>query len=122
MPFVTVQDGTRLYHEESGEGEPLLLVPGQGQDHTSWNGIRSDFTRRFRVIVYDPRGTGQSDKPSAPPYSTHGFAQDAIALLDHKETLMRGACDGPTRTAEYPVIGTPIWPAVDRQGALAKLR
>lgn len=83
MPFVTVPDGTRLYYEESGEGEPLLLVNGQGQDHTAWNGIRDDFTDQYRVIVYDHRGTGQSDKPSEPPYSTRGFAQDAVALLDH---------------------------------------
>jgi len=82
MPFVRVPDGTRLYYEESGEGEPLLLISGQAQDHTSWDGIRDDFTDRYRVIVYDPRGTGQSDKPAEPPYSIGGFAQDAIALLD----------------------------------------
>ncbi|HEY4384788.1 MAG TPA: alpha/beta fold hydrolase, partial [Ktedonobacteraceae bacterium] len=63
--------------------EPLLLVSGQGLDHTFWNGIRDDFADHYRVIVFDHRGTGQSDKPSAPPYSTRGFAQDAIALLDH---------------------------------------
>jgi 3-oxoadipate enol-lactonase len=34
------------------------------------------------VIVFDYRGTGQSDKPTLPPYSTRGFAQDAIAVLD----------------------------------------
>ncbi len=83
MSFVTVPDGTRLYYEEAGTGEPLLLVNGQGLDHTSWNGIRDDFMDRYWVIVYDPRGTGQSDKPSSPPYSTRGFAQDAVALLDH---------------------------------------
>src|SRR5690349_4777292 len=83
MPFVTVPDGTRLYYEELGAGEPLLLVSGQGLDHTFWNGVRDDFADRYRVIVYDNRGTGQSDKPSEPPYSTRGFAQDAVALLDH---------------------------------------
>ncbi|HEX6479476.1 MAG TPA: alpha/beta fold hydrolase [Ktedonobacteraceae bacterium] len=82
MPFVTVPDGTHLYYEELGEGEPLLLVSGQGLDHTFWNGVRDDFADRYRVIVYDHRGTGQSDKPGAPPYSTRGFAQDAVALLD----------------------------------------
>ncbi len=34
MPFFTVPDGTHLYHEEVGEGEPLLLVSGQGLDHS----------------------------------------------------------------------------------------
>jgi 3-oxoadipate enol-lactonase len=82
MPFVTVPDGTRLYYEVEGAGEPLLLVAGQRQDHTFWDGVRDDFADRYRVLVYDPRGTGQSDKPGAPPYSTRGFADDAVALLD----------------------------------------
>jgi len=84
MPFVTVPDGTHLYYKEIGEGEPLLLVSGQGQDHTFWDGVRDDFANRYRVIVSDQRGTGQSDKPGAPPYSTRGFAQDAVALLDQR--------------------------------------
>jgi pimeloyl-ACP methyl ester carboxylesterase len=83
MSFVTVPDGTRLYYEEVGAGDPLLLISGNGRDHTDWNEVRDDFADRYRVIVYDHRGTGQSDKPDAPPYSIEGFAQDAIALLDH---------------------------------------
>ena len=72
MPFVTVPDGTQLYYEEDGAGEPLLLVSGQRQDHTFWDGVRDDFSDRYRVIVYDNRGAGQSDKPTDPPYSTGG--------------------------------------------------
>jgi pimeloyl-ACP methyl ester carboxylesterase len=83
MSFVTVPDGTRLFYEEVGAGEALLLISGNGRDHSDWNGARDDFARQYRVIVYDHRGTGQSDKPGAPPYSIHGFAQDAIWLLDH---------------------------------------
>ncbi|EFH80999.1 alpha/beta fold hydrolase [Ktedonobacter racemifer] len=85
MPFVTVPDGTRLYYETAGEGEPLLLISGSGLDHTfwNWNDVRDDFVSRYRVIVYDHRGTGQSDKPDAPPYSTRRLAQDAVWLLDH---------------------------------------
>lgn len=83
MSYATVTDGTRLYYEEMGEGEPLLLISGQGSDHTGWDAIRDDFAARYHVIVYDHRGTGRSDKPAEPPYTTRGFAQDAIALLDH---------------------------------------
>jgi len=82
MPFVVTPDGINLYYEEVGRGDSLLLVSGQAADHTYWDGIRDDFSDRYRVIVYDNRGTGQSDKPSAPPYSTRGFARDAVALLD----------------------------------------
>src|SRR5260370_7027689 len=85
MPFVTVPDGTRLYYETAGEGEPLLLISGSWLDHAfwNWNDVRDDFVSRYRMIAYDHGGTGQSDKPDAPPYSTRGFTQDAVWLLDH---------------------------------------
>lgn len=83
MPYATASDGIHLYYEELGIGEPLLLINGQGGDHTGWDSIRDDFAGRYRVIVFDHRGTGQSDKPSEPPYSTRGFAQDTVAILDH---------------------------------------
>jgi 3-oxoadipate enol-lactonase len=83
MPFVTVPDGTRLYYEESGTGEPLVLISGLGWDHRFWNGVREEFARRYHVIVYDHRGTGQSDGPGILPSSTRRFAQDVVALLDH---------------------------------------
>jgi 3-oxoadipate enol-lactonase len=85
LPFATAEDGVRIYFEETGKGEqpPLLLVSGQGLDHGFWSGVRDDLADRFRVIAYDNRGTGQSDKPRSPPYSTRSFAKDAVAILDH---------------------------------------
>ncbi len=85
MPFVTTPDGVNLYYETMGNGEPLLLVAGRNSDHHIWNLIRKDFIKRYQVIVYDQRGTGQSDKPERPPYSTRGFAQDAVSILDYLE-------------------------------------
>jgi pimeloyl-ACP methyl ester carboxylesterase len=82
MPYATASDGTRLYYEVAGAGPPLLLVAGQAQDRGLWTGARDDFAARHQVIVYDHRGTGDSDKPAQPPYSTRGFAGDAIAILD----------------------------------------
>jgi pimeloyl-ACP methyl ester carboxylesterase len=82
MPFATARDGVRLYYEELGSGEPLLLISGQGEDHTGWDRVRDDFAANYRVIVFDHRGMGQSDKPEAPPYTTRGFADDAVAILD----------------------------------------
>jgi|SRR5580658_438177 3-oxoadipate enol-lactonase len=83
MPFALADDGTRLYYELSGAGEPLLLIAGRGIDHRLWNIVRPGLARHFLVIDYDQRGTGQSDKPAQPPYSTRGLANDAISVLDH---------------------------------------
>jgi pimeloyl-ACP methyl ester carboxylesterase len=66
MPFATAPDGVRLYYESRGAGEPLLLIAGRNSDHHLWNLIRGDFTGRYRVIVCDLSGTGESDKPPAP--------------------------------------------------------
>lgn len=82
MPFATCNDAS-IYFEVSGAGEPLLLIMGQGSDHHGWDRVREDFAAHHTVIVYDHRGTGQSDKPLEPEYSTRGFAADAVALLDH---------------------------------------
>jgi pimeloyl-ACP methyl ester carboxylesterase len=81
MPFATAGDGARLYYEAGGDGPPLLLVSGQAQDRALWMGARDDFAARHRVIVFDHRGTGDSDKPET-VYSTRGFADDAVAILD----------------------------------------
>jgi pimeloyl-ACP methyl ester carboxylesterase len=83
MPFAIAQDGIQLFYESIGMGDPILLVMGQGDDHHGWDEVRGDFAKKYQVIVYDHRGTGQSDKPETPPYSTRGFARDSIAILDH---------------------------------------
>ncbi|MDZ7727728.1 MAG: alpha/beta fold hydrolase [Dehalococcoidia bacterium] len=81
MPHATV-NGLSLYYEVHGQGEPLVLVSGQGSDHHTWDFVRDDFAARYQVIVFDHRGTGHSDKPESPPYSTRGFAADVVGLLD----------------------------------------
>ena len=83
MPRFQSADGTSIAYEVEGAGEPLLLVSGQGSDRNTWHGVKDDFIPHHTVITWDHRGTGASDKPEAPPYSTQGFADDAIALLDH---------------------------------------
>ncbi|HET7501257.1 MAG TPA: alpha/beta fold hydrolase [Kofleriaceae bacterium] len=81
MPLATARDGARLAYEVTGAGPPLLLISGQASDHRVWDPVRGDFAAHHQVIVFDHRGTGDSDKPDA-PYSTRGFASDAIAVLD----------------------------------------
>ena len=82
MPFAIADDGARIWYDVIGAGPPLLLVAGQASDRSLWDLVRDDFAAHHRVIVFDHRGTGESDKPETAPYSTRGFARDAIAVLD----------------------------------------
>ncbi len=81
MPHAKAADGTRIAYQTGGDGPPLLLLSGQANNHHWWEGIRADFEAAYRTVSLDYRGTGDSDKPDI-PYSTLGFAEDAIAVLD----------------------------------------
>lgn len=79
--FTRAQDGTPLAYQVGGEGRPLVLLAGQANNHHWWDGVREDFEHAHRTITLDYRGTGASGKPDE-PYSTTGFAEDVIAVLD----------------------------------------
>src|SRR5258708_1859471 len=75
-------DEVKNHAEVHVSGEPLLMIMGLGSSSAKWSPVLvNELSRHFRTIVYDNRGTGQSDKPSI-PYSLTMFASDAIALLD----------------------------------------
>lgn len=81
MPFARA-NGIQLYYECHGEGQALLLLSGTGETGDHWHVFQTPaFAQVFRVITFDYRGVGQSDKPDA-PYSTRRFAADALGLLD----------------------------------------
>lgn len=81
MPRVTAPDGTLIAYQTAGTGPPLLLLAGQSCTHEWWQGVRGDFEPHRTTVTLDYRGTGDSDKPDV-PYSTPGFAVDALAVLD----------------------------------------
>jgi 3-oxoadipate enol-lactonase len=74
-------DGTVIYYETWGRGEPLLLLSGLATDLRIWACQRLVFGRRYRCIALDNRGAGRSDKPDG-PYTLEQMAADAIAVLD----------------------------------------
>ncbi|MCX6470126.1 MAG: alpha/beta fold hydrolase [Corynebacteriales bacterium] len=78
---VVTTDGTRLAVSVRGRGPALLLLAGQSNDHTWWDGVREDLGVGRTTVAVDYRGTGGSDSPEM-PYSTPMFADDAVAVLD----------------------------------------
>ena len=62
MPSARV-NGTGLFYELHGGGEPLVLVHGSGADHLYWQPVASELSRWFSVLAYDRRGHSQSERP-----------------------------------------------------------
>lgn len=71
----------KLYVEEHGGGHPLLLIAGLGFAIWSWQRQLPDWSREFRCIAIENRGTGRSPKPPG-PYSIEQLADDAAEALD----------------------------------------
>ena len=84
MPSTRVND-IELYYQVTGEGTPVLLLPGLGVDANYFSAIIYDLATRHRVVAVDPRGAGRSDKPDQ-PYTIEGMAEDAAGLLAHLGT------------------------------------
>lgn len=80
MPTLPIRD-LMLYYEETGSGEPLLLIMGLGGDLQAWANQVPALSQHFRVITFDNRGAGRTSAPDR-PYSIEGMAEDAVALLD----------------------------------------
>jgi pimeloyl-ACP methyl ester carboxylesterase len=80
MPYATA-NGVHTYYEVTGSGPPLLLIAGNGMDHTAFRDQVPSFSTAFRCITYDLRGIGQSDVPET-GYSAPDMARDALGLLD----------------------------------------
>jgi 3-oxoadipate enol-lactonase len=80
MAFVENQ-GARIYWDEQGVGEPVLLIMGLGYPSYLWHRTRPALKEKYRTIALDNRGSGQSDAPAG-PYPITLMASDAAAALD----------------------------------------
>lgn len=84
-----VNDGVRVYYETYGQGRPtLLLMPTWAIVHSRfWKMQVPYLARHFRVVTFDPRGNGRTDRPEDPAaYGQEAVAADAVAVLDATET------------------------------------
>jgi len=105
MPELTVDNG-RIYAEERGEGDAVLLLHSGVADRRSWDPIVPALAAHgFRAIRYDVRGHGRS----APPIAPHSLVQDALAVLDaagvataHFVGLSQGAATSVDTALAHP--------------------
>jgi pimeloyl-ACP methyl ester carboxylesterase/predicted glycosyltransferase len=83
------RDGVRLYYEVHGGGAPtVLLLPTWSIVHSRfWKFQIPYLARHCRVVTFDGRGNGRSDRPvGAEAYSSDEFARDALAVMDATAT------------------------------------
>jgi 3-oxoadipate enol-lactonase len=75
-------NGIYIDYKVQGEGEPLVLIMGLtgGKDH--WFFQLRSFRKHYRVVTYDNRGTGNTDKPGG-FYNIRTMADDTIGLMDY---------------------------------------
>lgn len=78
---VVTADGRSLHAEVTGEGPTLLLIQGLGYATWGWERQVPALAEHFRVIAFDNRGAGRSDKPDS-PYSIPLLADDALAAIE----------------------------------------
>lgn len=96
MPIVQTNE-VSLYYEIHGEGFPILLIASVGYDHWFWRHQVEGLIPYYQVIVFDNRGSGQSEKPDG-PYSVRQMADDTANLMNalsiHKAHVIGHALGG----------------------------
>ncbi len=88
--------GITLYCREAGEGEPLVLLHGNGEDGGYFEKQMEYFRKKYRVIAVDTRGHGRSPRGNR-PFTLEQFADDLKNFLDQrglKKICLLGFSDG----------------------------
>ena len=83
MPSLQTHDGRTLSWREVGEGAPLLLHPGGPGCSSRYFGDLPELASGRTLILLDPRGTGDSDRPADPAdYDLEAYAADIEAVRE----------------------------------------
>lgn len=78
--------GVRIQYMAEGKGEPVVLIHGFAVDaNLNWRfyGVAQRLARHYRVVTFDNRGHGRSDKPHDPSQYGAELVEDVVRLMDH---------------------------------------
>jgi pimeloyl-ACP methyl ester carboxylesterase len=95
MAFAKV-NGINVNYRVEGQGQPLVMVAGLAMNLSGWQPQLAVFKKQYRIITFDNRGIGKSDKPKG-PYPPKIMAEDTVQLMDHlniKEAHILGVSMG----------------------------
>ncbi|MGH3019987.1 MAG: alpha/beta fold hydrolase, partial [Gaiellaceae bacterium] len=94
------RDGVKIFWERYGDAPTaFLLFPTSPISHSRlWKAQIPYLARRYRVLTFDPRGNGRSDRPAdAAAYGYWEFVEDGRAVLEAagaERAILAGLCDG----------------------------
>jgi len=74
-------NGIEIYYEVHGQGDPLVLIMGLRRNVEWWYRQIPALSKHFKVLVFDNRGAGRTDKPKM-DYSIQLFADDTAGLME----------------------------------------
>lgn len=84
MPTFSAPDGTALAYRVVGDGDPVICLPGGPMQDAEYLGDLGGLSAHRRLIMLDPRGTGQSATPDdAASYRCDRLVDDVDALREH---------------------------------------
>jgi pimeloyl-ACP methyl ester carboxylesterase len=79
--YLEMKDGAKIYYEDHGSGQPIILVPGWTLTTKFWQANVPELAKEFRVITIDPRGAGNSTKILT-GHTVKQYAQDIRELIE----------------------------------------
>lgn len=81
--YATSPDGTRIWYRSYGKGVPIIFCNGLGCSVFYWDHIYTYFKKKHRVVLFDWRAHGRSEKPQDPEHMTVShLIQDLRAVMD----------------------------------------
>ena len=104
MPYVD-DNGVKVWYQVTGEGQPIVLSGGFGLLHNQWDAVRPYLARRFRVIDWNYRGAGNSDRAwPGGVYTQDRWVDDLEVVLDRlalEDVVLWGTSTGSPITVRY---------------------
>ena len=80
--MIAEANGIKISYDLKGKGFPLILIHGFGSKKEIWKPQIIDFSKKYKTITFDLRGTGKTDRPNY-PYTMEMFADDIKGLIDY---------------------------------------
>ena len=109
----------KLNYREQGDGYPLILLHGNGEDSSCFRHQLEYFSKEYRVIAIDTRGQGESPRGTAPFMDEHGiFRANILGFSDGGITALIFALTRPERVNKLILNGANL----DPEGVVEPLR